>query len=67
MANFDEVYYCGACKRQQQASEGIKCKICGRTTVSWNLTTQNERPAKKSWDFVHNKPEHREKPKHKRR
>ncbi|MBK7969602.1 MAG: hypothetical protein IPK08_11990 [Bacteroidetes bacterium] len=33
MAN--EVYYCGKCDRQQQVNEGIKCKICGKTTVSW--------------------------------
>ncbi len=44
-----EVYYCGHCRRQQQPSEGIPCKVCGRRTVSWNTDRESEDAAKKRW------------------
>ena len=51
MANDNEVYYCGKCWRQQKPSEGIKCKVCGKSTVSWRLSGSNSEES----DDVHNK------------
>jgi hypothetical protein len=47
-----EVYYCGKCRRQQQVSQGEKCRICGRTTVSWNTDRESEEAALKRWKYV---------------
>lgn len=53
MSDKNEVYYCGKCKRQQQPSEGIRCKVCGKQTVTW----QTDRPrgreeAEKKWKQI---------------
>lgn len=53
MSHDAEVFYCGHCRRQQQVSSGEKCKICGRTTVSWNTDRENEEQARKRWKLVH--------------
>jgi hypothetical protein len=34
-----EIYYCGKCK--QQPSAGIKCKVCGKPTVSWDTSRES--------------------------
>jgi hypothetical protein len=47
-----EVYYCGHCRRQQQPSQGEKCKSCGRTTVSWNIDRESEDTARKRWKMI---------------
>lgn len=47
-----EVYYCGKCRRQQQPSQGEKCRDCGRTTVSWNTSREKEDAAMKRWKNV---------------
>lgn len=48
-----EVYYCGKCDRQQQPSEGIKCKQCGKQTVSWNTDDKNGLvEAKRKWKQI---------------
>lgn len=48
----NEVYYCGHCRRQQQPSEGERCKVCGRLTVSWYTNRETEADAKKKWQSV---------------
>jgi hypothetical protein len=45
----DEVYYCGHCRRQQQPSQGERCRDCGRITVSWDIRRESEEEAKKKW------------------
>jgi len=52
MANQDEVYYCGHCRRQQQTTAGEKCKICGRVTVSWYTNRKSEEDAYRRWKYV---------------
>lgn len=49
MNDEDEVYYCGHCRRQQQPSEGIKCRDCKRTTISWNLRRERESDVLTRW------------------
>ncbi|PJF45155.1 MAG: hypothetical protein CUN55_00165 [Phototrophicales bacterium] len=51
-----EVFYCGQCKRQQQPSEGIKCKICGKTTVSWYTLREGHEAAQARWERINGKP-----------
>lgn len=48
----EEVYYCGKCNRQQMPSEGIKCKICEKTTVSWYLNRESDTDALKKWKNI---------------
>ena len=48
----DEVYFCGNCKRQQLASEGEKCKQCGKITVSWYTKRESASDAMKKWKSV---------------
>ena len=45
----DEVFFCGHCRRQQQPSEGMKCRDCGRKTVSWNPNHESEKQAIERW------------------
>ena len=45
MADRDEVYYCGHCRRQQDPSKGEKCRDCGKITVSWDLRRESESDA----------------------
>jgi hypothetical protein len=47
-----EVYYCGKCRRQQQASGGEKCHSCGKVTVSWYTSRESESDALKKWHAV---------------
>jgi hypothetical protein len=47
-----EVYYCGKCKRQQGTHEGIKCKVCGKTTVSWDTNREKPADVHKKWQLV---------------
>lgn len=47
-----EVYYCGKCKRQQQTSEGIRCKVCGKRTVSWYTDRESHSDAQRKWDHI---------------
>jgi hypothetical protein len=51
----DEVYYCGKCKRQQQEKEGIKCKVCGKTTVSWYTNRESAAEAHAKWERINGK------------
>lgn len=51
MADKDEVYYCGHCRRQQQPSHGEKCKVCGKTTVSWNTNREKESDVQKKMEI----------------
>lgn len=48
----EEVYYCGHCRRQQQPSQGIPCKDCGRRTVSWDTDRESEADVKKKWHHI---------------
>lgn len=48
----NEVFYCGKCKRQQQPSEGIKCKVCGKTTVSWYTDREASTDAQRKWNNI---------------
>lgn len=50
-----EVFYCGSCNRQQQPKEGIKCKVCGKTTVSWYTDRENHAAAHRKWETVNGK------------
>lgn len=50
--NDDEVYYCGQCRRQQGTHEGERCKICGKTTVTWNLRRESAADAQRKWDYI---------------
>ena len=52
MASEDEVFYCGNCRRQQQPSEGEKCKHCGKQTVSWFTNRESEADANRKWHVV---------------
>jgi hypothetical protein len=52
MADIDEVYYCGHCRRQQDPKDGERCKICGKQTVSWNLRRESEETAHKRWKSI---------------
>lgn len=45
----DEVYFCGKCERQQQTSEGIPCKDCGKRTVSWFTRRESVEAAEAKW------------------
>jgi hypothetical protein len=56
MANDGEVYYCGSCKRQQQPSEGERCKICRKVTVSWDTRRESAADAQRKWEYVNGKP-----------
>jgi DNA-directed RNA polymerase subunit M/transcription elongation factor TFIIS len=47
-----EVYYCGKCTRQQRPSEGIKCKICGKITVSWHTDRESSADAHRKWTNI---------------
>lgn len=48
----DEVYYCGKCRRQQEPSQGERCKVCKRITVSWHIDRESEEAAMKRWRQV---------------
>jgi hypothetical protein len=45
----NEVYYCGNCRLQQRSSEGERCKVCGKTTVSWYTNRETEQDALRKW------------------
>lgn len=45
----DEVYFCGHCRRQQLPSKGIKCVVCGQTTISWDLKRERESDVLARW------------------
>lgn len=47
-----EVYFCGKCNRQQGTNEGVKCKICGKTTVSWYTDRESSEDAKRKWKSI---------------
>ncbi len=51
----NEVYYCGKCRRQQQPSQGEKCKSCGRLTVSWYVNTETEQDVLRKWKRINGK------------
>lgn len=55
MAN-SEVYYCGKCKNQQQPSQGIKCKSCAKTTVSWYTDREKQADVQVKWEHINGKP-----------
>jgi len=48
----EEVYYCGNCRRQQQRSEGERCKHCGKITVSWDTDRESESDVQRKWKMV---------------
>lgn len=50
-----EVYYCGKCKQQQQSSAGIKCKVCGKPTVSWDTSRESAADAQRKWEHINGK------------
>lgn len=47
-----EVYYCGHCRRQQQPSQGERCKHCGKVTVSWDTSRESEEEVRRKWQLV---------------
>lgn len=52
MIELDNVYFCGACNRQQQPSSGIACIGCGLKTVTWPTRTKRS-PPRSRWN-IHN-------------
>lgn len=48
----NEVYYCGSDRRQQQPSQGEKCIMCGRITVSWYTDRETEEDALRKWRHI---------------
>jgi len=48
----DEVFYCGKCDRQQRPSEGERCKICKKQTVSWYTNRETVEDARKKWKRI---------------
>lgn len=48
----EEVYYCGNCRRQQQPSEGERCRDCHRQTVSWDTDRESEADVRRKWQLV---------------
>ncbi len=48
----DEVYFCGKCNRTQQPSEGERCKVCGKQTVSWYDSRETSADAMRKWKNV---------------
>jgi rRNA maturation endonuclease Nob1 len=48
----EEVYYCGNCRRQQQTTEGERCKYCGKVTVSWDTDRESEADVQRKWKMV---------------
>ncbi len=55
LADKDEVYYCGKCRRQQRPEEGIRCKICGKITVSWFTDRESSNDAHRKWEHINGK------------
>ena len=47
-----EVFFCGNCNRQQQPSEGERCKSCGKQTVSWYTNRESSADAERKWKQV---------------
>ncbi|WP_327002943.1 hypothetical protein OHA72_48960 [Dactylosporangium sp. NBC_01737] len=47
-----EVYFCGKCRRQQQPSQGERCIMCGRITVSWYTGRESEDDAMRKWRSI---------------
>lgn len=45
----NEAYYCGNCRRQQQPTEGERCKICRKLTVNWYTDRETEQDALRKW------------------
>ena len=43
----NETKYCGSCDREQESGE--KCKICKKTTVTWNKNKQKLADIKIVW------------------
>lgn len=53
MADKDEVYYCGKCRRQYEPiSKNQKCPDCGKITVSWDLRRESESDAQRKWKAI---------------
>ena len=51
----DEVYFCGRCRRQSEATPGEEvCPYCGKQTVSWYTNRESEETATKRWREVNN-------------
>jgi rRNA maturation endonuclease Nob1 len=50
-----EVFFCGSCRRQQEANDNVKCKSCGSTTVSWYTNRESEADAISKWKRVNGK------------
>ena len=49
----DEVYYCGSCRRQQQANaENEKYRNCKKQTVSCFTNREAEAEARRKWKQV---------------
>ena len=49
----DEVFYCGRCRRQSEATPGKeRCSHCGKQTVSWYTNRESEETAAKRWREV---------------
>lgn len=51
-ADRDEVFFCGKCSRQQQPSEGERCKVCRKQTVSWYTNRESAADALRKWKQV---------------
>jgi hypothetical protein len=49
---YDEVYFCGNCRRQQPASAGERCPECNRPTVTWRISDESEDDAMRKWNQV---------------
>lgn len=50
-----EVFYCGACNKQQEANDNVKCKTCGSLTVSWKTLSESVSEAIKKWKWANGK------------
>jgi hypothetical protein len=50
--DMNEVYFCGKCRRQQQPSQGERCIMCNRITVSWYTDRESEQDALRKWRSI---------------
>lgn len=48
----EDIYFCGKCDRQQQPSEGNRCKVCGKVTVSWDTGRESHEDVKRKWKHI---------------
>lgn len=51
----DEVFFCGACRRQQEPHKGELCTQCGRQTIIWNINRESASSMQARWERLRGK------------